>query len=206
MPCRHQSACCAADAQDHPARGKASGKCHADKHEQINQAAARIARDQIIEHEHKKHMRCGLDDVGKTLKIALLPQLDHLVGQQKDERDLHDLRRLHRDGKIPDAEPGTVVVSRKSQRREQQQDKADVESEEPFPALAQLRHVQRGEEKECHNADHPAQALHDHAFERPVIHRVRGTGDQHHTVERGQRAQRQQHQIRLAQHVVRQLP
>ena len=155
----------AADAQRQPALRHARGKDHADEDEEIHQRAARVAGYDDDQSHHKGSMRCRLNDVFKAHKVSPILQQRKLIGEQNDEKDLYDLRRLHRDGEIAQeanaevfadvihTEPRAVAISRLAEGREQQQEKADVEAQQPLPLLLQqdviliLRIWERSERK-----------------------------------------------------------
>ena len=90
----------AANAQRQPALCHARGKDHADEDEEIHQRAARVTGDDDDQPHHKGGMRRRLNDVFKAHKVSPILQQRKLIGEQNDEKDLHDLCRLHRDGEM----------------------------------------------------------------------------------------------------------
>ena len=199
-------------------RGKARGKGHAHKDEEVHKSAAGIVRNDVIKTEHEHDMYRWLDHVGKAFQIARFAQVYKLAGKEKDKGDFNDLRRLEGDGEIlqrfdaelcPDgiyAEPGAVAVAHQSERRQQQQDKPDIEPEDPPPLFGKLHNIDPGEEKISSRADAPAGALHDDIFERTAIHRMRCAEDQQHTVQRRRRAQRPQQHVGLSHQIAGDFP
>lgn len=81
----------------------------------------------------------------------------------------------------------------------QQQNEAEVERQQPLPFFSDLRHVDAGEQEVEQHAQQQAKSLNGNIFK--GIAEMRGARDEHHAVERGNGAQRQQHHIRLPHHV-----
>ena len=206
----------AAEPQRQPALRHARGKNHADEDEEIHQRAARVAGYNDDQPHHKGGMRRRLNDVFKAHKVSPILQQRKLIGEQNDEKDLYDLRRLHRDGEIAQeanaevfadvihTEPRAVAISRLAEGREQQQEKADVEAQQPLPLLRQLEYVDAREEEVERQPDEQAEALHGNVLERAA--KACRAGDEHHAIERRGHAQREQHRVGLAQHVMQRFP
>ena len=201
----------AAHAEEDPPQGKARGKGHAQEDEEIDKPAARVLGEDIVEDKHRARVRRGLDDIGKAREVLFLLQQRKLARQEDNERDLHDLGGLDGDGEILQkadaepfadvvhAEPGAVAVSRETEGRAQQQNKAEVERQQPLPFFSDLRHVDAGEQEVEQHAQQQAKPLNGNIFK--GIAEMRGARDEHHAVKRGNGAQRQQHHIRLPHHV-----
>ncbi len=104
-------------------------------------------------------MRRRLNDVFKAHKVSPILQQRKLIGEQNDEKIFTTSAGCTVTGEIskkPNAEvfadvihtePRAVAISRLAEGREQQQEKADVEAQQPLPFLRQLEYVDAREER-----------------------------------------------------------
>ena len=199
LPQQIKGKAAAEQAQGDPALGHTGHKHHAHKDKNIHQRAAHIAGDHIVNADQRHKVTAQHGNGGNGFQIPRFLQPDQLLGKDDDEGDLHHLRRLDIDGKAFDTQPRPVVVDIQAQRRDQQQDKAEIKRRQPFPVLRHFIHINGGHDKIQSHAQQQRTGLHDHIFQRPGI--VGGAGDHQNAEQRGHRAKRQQQHVRLAKNI-----
>ena len=191
-------------AQQKPPQGYASHKAHTGEDEQEHQRAAHVGGNLIVQDKDDAQMGCQKQDGGDAAQIAVLLEPDQLLGQHQRQCQLHDLGGLHLHRQEREIQPCPVAgVVRDTQRRDQQEDKCHADEEDPFPVFAQVAQVDLGDHQIQHHAQQQRHRLDRH--QTPCVHIPGGAGH-HENAEQGRRgAQRQQHQIRLAQDIRKKL-
>ncbi len=188
---------------------------HADEDEEIHQRAARVAGDDDDQSHHKGSMRCRLNRRFQSAKVSPILQQRKLIGDKTMKKIFTTSAGCTVTGNCArKPTPGfadviheprhAVAISRLAEGREQQQEeKADV-GQQPLPLLRPARICRCSRGKVERQPDEQAEA--------PARQRTQAcrencrTGDKHHAVERRGHAQRRQHRVGLAQHVMQRFP
>ena len=135
----HQQNC---SRTEEPQQAHAADECHDDENKQILQRNAEILRrhNDQAEHKDRDHRQ---PQHRRDMRDLVLPDA-HRLGEDHDERDLADLRRL--DGKRQEAEvqPGAVAASGVAEG-EEQQDEDRREDQQQLTPLRNDIHVDQGE-------------------------------------------------------------
>ena len=183
-----------------PADGHARGKGDAGEDEDIDEGAAHIGGDLIIDADERQQMDAQHRDRRNALEVAVLLEPDELIRQHEDERQLHQLRGLDADREARELQPCAVARAvRAAEGRQQQEDEAEVEHRQPLPLFHDLGQVDHGDKQIQHHAQHKGAALNNHKAVR--LHIAGGAVDHGDAEQRRRAAQRQQDHVRLLQHV-----
>ena len=180
-----------------PPLGHSRHKAHAGEDKNKHQGAAHVAGHRGIDPNYEDQVSPQHGDGRDGLEITVFLQIYKLPGQQKDEGDFHDLRRLQAHRDALHAQPGSVAAGFHAQGGLQQQNQNQTTAQEPFPVLADLSQVQHAHEHIGYNAQAQSCQLDNDIFIRARI--VGGAGN-HQAAEKGcARAEGKQHQVYLAE-------
>ena len=194
--------CHAADhaAQQEPSQRHAAHKAHTGEDEQKHQCAAHIRGHLVVQGKDHAQMGRQEQDGGDAAQIAVFLEPRQLLGQHQRQGQLDDLGRLHlyrQERKIQPRPVAGVVLD--AQRRHQQQNENQSRQKYPFPVFGQVVEIHLRHQQVQDNAQQQRGGLDGH--QTPCVHVAGGAGHHEDAEKRCRRAKRQQHQIRLAQHI-----